>query len=132
MNANELMIGNWVLFPFHNEIVKVHGVGRRADDESKINVQIFTKGGFLMTNVESIQEIPLSPEILDKCGFVKRPVDWYIPFNDIEVCWHIVQGVSVGFDSDINTIYQYFKHIKYLHQLQNLMQSLGHPLNIEL
>jgi len=98
INANELRIGNWVALK-DGYFVPI------AD------------GGILAINQKRFECYPISltPEILEKCGFVSNPYQDRYEFGDIhveycgfrDICW--VNGKP---------------HIEYLHQLQNLYFAL--------
>lgn len=82
-----------------------------------------------------LQGIPLTPEILEKCGFVFKSGDsdndWY--FKNIK---HIVLSAdeSTGFNTVFVSCGAYaITEITYLHQLQNLFFSLtGEELNVKI
>lgn len=134
MKAEELMIGNWVLY---KDIVPV-----REDLRGKpVQVDLYTLET-IANHPRCFEYIPLSPEILEKCGFVK--------FKDSDTEYALCYDNHVGLERFIgyslhNQILTldhyynghnkelYFTHIEYLHQLQNLYYSLTHtPLKIEL
>ena len=125
ISANELRIGNWVNIP-----------------ECAINAQIvaLTKTEFFIEQdshdlgdyelyflYESAHPIPLTPEILEKCGFEQ---DWVVVGEDREefaiwkkgsIIFNQRLEASVGWD-DVD--------IKHLHQLQNLYFAMtGKELN---
>jgi hypothetical protein len=77
---------------------------------------------------ESFKPIPLTPEILEKCGFVYDDVfeKWFIYLNkhelDIDRLTFRKYEGFICFDGiDKRTI---LKQVKYLHQLQNLYFAL--------
>lgn len=74
--------------------------------------------------------IPLTPEILEKCGFIDRSgtianrMSFGLTlFDSQEFCWYIQDGFmryqskGMGFTTSLT-------HIKFLHQLQNLYFAL--------
>lgn len=78
--------------------------------------------------------IPLTPEILEKCGFVKTLSGSYTIMD--EDCWltTIIGGYNYSKCYSSNTG-EFFEvgQVKYLHQLQNLYFALtGEELNIQL
>jgi hypothetical protein len=74
------------------------------------------------TSYDSINPIPLTPEILEKCGFKRMSSDWrwkgifFIYYKANEEVWECVIEESYA-SKAITTI-------KYLHQLQNLYFAL--------
>ena len=64
MKSNELRVGNYVLNPYKNEVFKVRGFDIGALDDGM--------------DCESMQPIPLTPEILEKAGFVKNRQNEYL------------------------------------------------------
>lgn len=113
MKAQELRIGNWV------------------DRDGKL-YRILSGYGLLTGAVAKYKPIPLTPEILEKCGFEKREQGvcncYYIPNStismsyQIELVWlkDIINGKESGFPFYRNA----FCTVKYLHQLQNLYFAL--------
>jgi len=81
--------------------------------------------------IENVYPIPLTEEILLKCGFEKT---YRIGFGELQPCY---ANLSFGLMIRCNSLfYDYIGgriEIKYLHQLQNLFYSLyGKELNVEL
>ena len=67
MEANELMIGDWVIHPYYkhpSKIVYFNGSRVRVEYEE--------------VEAESLRPIPLTPEILEKIGFESQPNIGYI------------------------------------------------------
>jgi hypothetical protein len=116
IKANELRIGNWY-FEF--------GMPRQAT-------------GLLIYKLESIRirdkiaidisPIPLTPEILEKCGF--REYGPFSPWLTLgSFSWSDPAGISYEIDEESAML----DHIKYLHQLQNLYYAVtGEELTITL
>lgn len=119
IQANELRIGNYV----------------------KLNGRIMKPNAELMSLIitgETIDPmpIPLTPEILEKCGLEKttdNPNEYFIRLNN-GIDRLMVSNNSVGiivFGSKVLT--SWYNHIKSLHQLQNLYFALtGEELNVQL
>lgn len=112
INANELRIGNWVKNLGLD--VKIEGYGIAFCAEGKL----------------IYEPIPLTPEMLEACGFEKSDV--YT--NQYQFCTEYLidrQDGSFGFlvgddQSEISSF-------KYLHQLQNLYFALtGEEIEIKL
>lgn len=121
--ANELRIGNWV-----NETVlgnrQVHGI---AD----ICIDLQGDEGLYSIDPENIRPIPLTPEVLEACGF-----DWDNDTNEY-ANYRIKANIRLHAADDYNVIWitgDAFEcdlcTIKHLHELQNLIFSLtGKELN---
>lgn len=111
INANELRIGNLVNVPHGNVQIDyfLKDTGAHFSDGC---------GG----TWGSLEPIPLSPEILDKCGFVKSEHDdelWQ--HDDMEIMLYNNQF----YQSANLAEYKIGKAIKYVHQLQNMFFSLN-------
>lgn len=121
MKANELRIGNLLL---HNgKIVVVEGIGDETDTYIESFIIWHDSRG---DKISEFSEIPLTPEILEKCGFIfNKEDDSYWTKKDfgirlIDGCLHII-----GYNRK-HTI------IKYLHELQNAFHALaGEELEIK-
>lgn len=109
VKANELRIGNWVL-------------------SNGVEIQI------ALDNIKwhpTMIPIPLTPEILEKCGFTLENDNiskyWKLVINRTEVI-SIEDDGSVGLNAENESSKQgyatYPDICKYLHQLQNLIFSL--------
>lgn len=111
IQANELRIGNWV--NWKDEPVRVWG----------LKEGVYVEGSDLPRE-EEIEPIPLTPEILEKCGFEKRFIfdDEYI-FTDsfyIDENGRVFYTEWEGSDNRGGLENRYFTEVKHLHQLQNL------------
>lgn len=125
MEANELRIGNKVIYSNSNTmytVIGIHEYGIDVEDEMETTYMEY----------DCFQPIPLTEEILLKCGFVKRGDFWFD--NDkltIDKC---------SYDDVINVRYRlnaeesiFICELKHLHQLQNLYWCLtNEELNINL
>lgn len=101
IQANELRIGNWLLFtdfPVYNNPVQV-----RQGELKQEWLDWFAK------------PIPLTPEILEKCGFENWDKNKYS--NDI-LC------LTINGEGFLYLANQRHVNIFYLHQLQNLYFAL--------
>lgn len=119
MKANELRIGNWVNLndgSLTDDYRVVEKVGRK-------NVEFIIKGcNKVMSSrpISDVYGIPLTEEILLKCGFDLLPNG---KLNHDNLC-----------KFEINFIFNSKSHlVKYLHQVQNLYFELtGKELDIKL
>lgn len=127
IQANELRIGNWI--SYNNNHVQVFELPYLIDiDEGK--------EAYLVNSVwlNEHKPIPLTPEILEKCGFEKYTENTGAPINDDIEYWH--NQFDVFFDVHGALILKDFhfniNRPKYLHQLQNLYFALtGTELNYQ-
>jgi len=124
ITANELRIGNWVI---------------------GANKELFQIDGYGIANVEAfqcdIEPIPLTPEILEKCGFEdisdKKGVIDPITKEEFKEDWiRFVIGLEytpegaykckmeLELDEEGWYVDHHYVYVKYLHQLQNLYFAL--------
>jgi hypothetical protein len=130
INANELRFGNWV---------QTGGIQSVIDELGDTLCHL--EGNMIPNRYDQIEPIPLSPEILSKCGFeVYRNDHQYTFYGNhgddsdffLEFNWmrrdegYIPMIKSVEFEVIGSSI-------QYLHQLQNLYFALtGNELEIKL
>jgi len=121
IKANELRIGNWV-----NTVSGYQQIKSIATDACH-TVALHT--------YEFVNPIPLSKEVLERCGFTRNSnwwgdgVDYYHKHTNEH---HDITSIDImfGFESDegflncVNYGQTNFEHIKYLHELQNLYYAL--------
>ena len=131
MKANELRIGNWVNTPNQNQNPF------RVDyfDELKVYMKTgtYNAGAFgdipfhpLTWDISQLSPIPLTPEVLEKCGLSRDSEGWFLSF-DLKIYDPLVRngvgGLSQNDFKIVSILYgtKLFPiGIKYLHQLQNL------------
>ena len=122
MKANELMIGDWVYLP---SII--------SDDKFPVQVleiqddciKYYCGGKKMMVMFKYIEPIPLTPEILEKNGFVVEsrdchgePLQYYVLTDGL---WIDVSGEN------------YFEgKLEFVHQLQHALRLCGIDKTIEL
>lgn len=130
--TNELRIGNWV-FDEDNAYAKIEAVRSNrfvnwngVDDEST-NISLPSDNAMYGGN---INPVPLTPEILEKCGFVKINGNAW-EYNGSALCCYW-DGVEFCFKCGIDANLC-FAATQYVHQLQNLIFfCTGTELNITL
>jgi len=131
IHSNELRIGNWVYNAnYKNKFpTKVHGIDEIGIDPQLEFEDIHCSIGYesLLSNLEPI---PLTEEILLKCGFVN------IESKTVDILKFFGGGITVCYDK-VDKYYYIKLHsnieLKHLHQLQNLYFALtGEELKIEL
>ena len=138
IQAKELRIGNvieantppMIVQAINKDSVELYMPGSEADNFEE--------------DLEKCNGIPLTPEILEKCGFQKANNDrWLIemdgPHRHIEVIWYgLAKNIYVNLWeapelSSGEPIFYSIGGVKYLHQLQNLYWCLcGKELLINL
>jgi hypothetical protein len=126
LQANELRIGNYFIdtigaYANPNTIQQVESI-----DNNGVNTwQDMSASG--CCPFDKMKPIPLTPEILEKCGFKKRRGGAY------GIIWH-KERIDIIKDED-KLYYRQFQRlpIRYLHQLQNLYYALtGEELEVHL
>jgi len=140
IQANSLRLGNWVeeevlgrvrIVAILSDTVAVVGKGMKMD--RAIEDREFS------LNLSNIKPVPLTPEILEKCGFKTA----YTSFHDGT---HIANLKKDGFELQYDSRIQdgiivsppkiddgFVVHCRFVHQLQNLYFSLqGQELTINL
>ena len=124
MKASELRIGNWVLNGF-GEPIKVSSINSQS-----VNGYIF----------ETLKPIPLTEEILLKCGFEKLVVESE-ELDDITYHYTLdsysklvlCDDFSFSFHSGLDSTIHKNDIIHSVHRLQNIIFSItNEELNIEL
>jgi hypothetical protein len=133
MNANELRLGNLVLYSNDSmqcKITEIDGLG--------MSVEVLATYEITWIELDQFEPIHLSPEILGKCGFVlNRNNELSIEINDIASHLELMRGVDGFYYPSFTQTPQgdeertvYFNRINSLHQIQNLYFSLcGEELN---
>lgn len=130
--ANELRIGNYVS-DIHSEngIWKIVSIGELTAKYGNYKSNVYS------SKFENITPIPLTPEILYKCGFVKsKRVQGGFTIDGLEIDLDYITQDQDGYEFE----YKFglsdkwnIVHVKYLHQLQNIIHALtGKELNITL
>jgi len=135
IEAKDLRIGNLVTDEFYenfNTIITVHSINKEG-----VNLEIEDDGNWaecaqrwigVEYKFDKLFGIPLTPEILEKCGFAKLPncfdcERFHIAKEDEADYWWCFFNKNGAF----------INKIKYLHQLQNLYFALtGEELTINL
>jgi hypothetical protein len=137
MEANELRIGSLIYWNIPEKKNVIHTViGIKNDKPTTVPIS-------LGNSIEDYQPIPLTPEILEKAGFLKSLVDndcpqegyyYSLRLNDGKYCdLAILSRDKNGITEACLFPYENWFRFKYLHQLQNLIHALtGEELDITL
>lgn len=123
MDARELRIGNWVQTEMfgHKRYCQVSSVEIRDCEHYGDNW--------------SFKPITLTPEILEKAGFIWSPFSatWFLNIDEeLELTWHknrfekkiSIDVVSPDYGENRTNSTQKYINCRYLHQLQNLYFAL--------
>ncbi len=112
IKESELRIGNLILNTA-GETVRVKNI-----QEKSINMLVDGDGVSGSYSLDFFTGVPLTPEILEKCGFEKRITD------NILFYFHNCGYVDLYVDGGKFISYHFKFEIKPLHQLQNLYFAL--------
>ena len=128
MNANELMIGDWVLYDNYPARVKLIG-------DTMVKLRNFD----YCIDVDHVLPIPLTAEILEKNGWKKEPqIDPAVSvciqlFNDD---YFLDEEIRVDCDpyGDYHFMHKgtHFCFVNYVHELQHALRLCGIKKEVEL
>ena len=136
MKETELMIKNWLFCG--TKIGQITDIFKIKDEEDHLITFSLLTGNIVTTDLKDIRSIPLTPEILEKNGFVvnkDREEIWY----EIKSGKYGLFGISrfettthwiIGFTDGTNLIEHLDIH--YVHELQNAMTLCKIEKQIEL
>ncbi len=115
MKANELMIGDWVECTYWNpsKQLKVVEIRRIMDDEIKIGV--YSDDLVLIFRQSEVKPIPLTPEILEKNGFVVE--SRHCHGEPLQYC-----VITDGLWIDISGENFFEGELEYVHELQHTLR----------
>ena len=127
IQANELRIGNLVIYSEDGSLCEVLGI-----DKMGISVNVLKTQEITWIELDQFEPIVLLPEILEKCGFAMlhhlgklQPtlqIDESLEFHWAEDTLFVTYSED-NYDENIElggfTIERPLRHIKHLHQLQN-------------
>ena len=123
MNANELMIGDWVHYRGTNiRVTSLYDKGGSneigwGDKEST------------WVNGRTVEPIPLTPEILERNGFERSRVfvEWKYVNDDIYILWKPFPWIKI-----LNDNVQVLFPCEYVHELQHALRLCGVEKDIKL
>ena len=132
IKANDFRVGNFVNEYYYNSIVGKY-------ESSLIKVNAVYKTHIVCQDdcaygFSDISPIPLTEDILLKCGFESHYSTFYLANSDFDISYNdeLENGISICV-GDYCPRGRCFEHIKFLHQLQNLYFALtGTELEINL
>jgi hypothetical protein len=132
IREKELRIGN-LIADIHGKTICVNSIY-----EGGINLSGNGYGGIDREHyLPECSGIPLTPEILEACGFEDYSSDQNgnclrLRFDSRELAWYVQDGF-LRYQTQSTGWTTQFDHIKYLHQLQNLFFALtGSELKVDL
>lgn len=134
MISQQLMLGDWVMlnpdlkkyYPFAGKPCMVIGL---HDDDGAIKIE-YDNGKYFWTDAEDdVISIPLTPEILEKNGFVHYEEDEE-SFHS-EDCVFIKQNLG-GYGACLDKIRTISGIFYYVHELQHVLKLCGIEKEIEL
>ena len=146
IQANELMIGDWVLLdgePYQIRQLGIYGVDRDGEDYAAVCVGKPNGVGLIVERNE-IEPIPLTPEILEKNGFVANKHVYPYPYYEYEdkqikvrVGFAFPQGNRTSYKKPwvyIDTECVYIEHLPCInvHQLQHALRLCGTEKEVRL
>jgi hypothetical protein len=120
IQAQELRIGNLVsIISEEPEYLRIEGVKTYDYNSDETQVRLYTIDEWL--DISSVAPIPLTEEILLKCeGYFKNEFGVGIMYEpDYGNAFYLMKDGSIQ-DCHYDTPISNYRHIKYLHQLQNL------------
>ena len=129
IHPNELRLGNLVKTIFNDEICKVIAIKKQPINNGfYYTIKVDKNEDYLLP--EFIQPIPLTEDWLIKAEFIKNRTHPHLFRNIGKLCSlsidyypdnSIIELSCSGMDNEPNKI----EHLKYLHQLQNLIHALS-------
>ena len=128
MEAEELMIGDWVLDKAVSEKpVQVLQINLK-------NVHYEHEKGYISVGTEIIEPVPLTHEILEKNGFEREGGASRCKFDKwwLSILHWNKGRLELIISDDSTKLYTLDIDLKYVHQLQHALRLLGINKNIEL
>ena len=131
MEARELRIGSLLKDNLTGEWLRV------TDLSENIVAEVINRDKYPLPDGWQMAPIPLTPEILEKAGFIMKDEGYLLTLDTVveinQICIEYDWSVSIG---DVNANGFFASNIgicKYVHQLQNIIFSLtGEELIIKL
>lgn len=121
IKPSDLRLGNWVMYD--NRYFQISMI---ADVFPELNT---TEFGIGVVDYNNIKPIPLSEEVLLKCGATVDGIEYIIKANALSIKIRFHSGIAYCEFGDVYL----GDRIKYLHELQNLVFALcGRELEVKL
>lgn len=122
MKANELMVGDWVM-PLQKRFRGIPGQVVTIDggtDTCWIDCDDYSS----LIRCGDVEEIPLTPEILEKNGWVETSGYWVLKGYSTRLGWKGGEMI-IGYSA-------LPEKVLYVHELQNLMKAVKISCNFEI
>lgn len=135
IDIKELRIGN--LLSYDNKVVYITSLSMDIDDEYEDQIGFCNvgessneKGGWNRSLVDKLAPIPITPELLGRCGFKKLNAGW---INDSgSLTFYVKSQDANGYYKMAYGTRNYNARFLFVHQLQNLYFALtGEELTIK-
>ena len=95
METKELMIGDWIRYsPKSISLNNNYGGLYRAEGVSQDTISLGTKNYRFVVSDKEIDSIPLTPEILEKNGFVLHGKTYILKWRGAEIHWRKTDGYA--------------------------------------
>ncbi len=135
METKDLVVGNWILYegePYQIRQLGIYGVDRDGEDYPAVCIGK-PKGVGLIVERNEIEPIPLTPEILEKNGFIANkhvyPYPYYEYINKedkLKVGFAFPQGNRTSYKEPwiyIDSENVFIEHLPciFVHQLQQIL-----------
>jgi hypothetical protein len=130
MEANELMIGDWVWYDNQPHQIRQLGIfGENRDGDNYPAVCVGKPNGFgLILERNEIEPILLTPKILESNGFVDEISNYAYKTDNYHICYYCEdERLSINKYGAILDV-----HCFYVHQLQHALRLCGIDEIIEL
>lgn len=132
------MIGDWVLTLDSTHKEKVF-TQVDAIEEGKHSILVTKECSNWFVDIDWIEPIPLTPEILEKNGFVLKPDGWLVWYKEGTEQDYIFIQFRRGCDevrlvelNFVNNVLAKFRKIQFVHELQHILRLSGIKKEIEL
>lgn len=123
IKASELRVGNWVLDEY-TQVMITEILSKHVNHSQAFNCPF-----------DDLEPIPLTPQLLSKCGFAINGDYWYLNFKrecDDQLSYLFVSKAIddpkemwyYGFQSPLGSVN--INNVYYLHQIQNIIFSLSY------
>lgn len=131
IDIKELAIGDWVRHSFYEEDMRINSI----DENGKIHAGANRLS--VCCHIDNFEPIPITPEILEKNGFVSLEKDhlcWMLNLNGVRVFVSLYDAgtarlslklpCTIGFDPGSVSVIN-FAPIQAIHELQHTLIRLG-------